>query len=187
MIARPLSVELRGYWERSLYSIRKADRSDASSLSRLAERTFRDAFGVANTARNMDVHCRSSYSEVFQAEEIVNPEMVTLLAEQGKEMVGFAQLRWAEAPSFIQGNSPGEIQRMYVASNWHGKGVAQALMAACIEQIKAHGSDVVWLGVWERNPRAIAFYRKFGFVERGDHVFLLGHDRQRDIVMARSI
>lgn len=51
-------------------------------------------------------------------------------------------------------------------------------------EIKARGSDVVWLGVWERNARAIAFYKKYGFVERGEHVFLLGHDRQRDIVMA---
>lgn len=135
----------------------------------------------------MDAHCRGSYSEELQAAEIANPDMVTLLAQYGEEPVGFAQLRWGEAPSFVQGNSPGEIQRMYVASSWHGKGVAQTLMAACIEKIKAHGSDMVWLGVWERNPRAIAFYRKFGFVERGDHIFLLGQDRQKDIVMARSI
>jgi ribosomal protein S18 acetylase RimI-like enzyme len=135
----------------------------------------------------MDAHCRGSYSEDFQAEEIANPNMVTLLAEHGEELVGFAQLRWSEAPSFVQGNSPSEIQRLYVASNWHGKGAAQALMAGCIEEMKARGSDVVWLGVWERNPRAIEFYRKLGFVERGDHIFPLGHDPQRDIVMARSI
>lgn len=135
----------------------------------------------------MDAHCRGSYSEEIQAAEIANPDMVTLLAQYAEELLGFAQLRWGEAPSFVQGNSPGEIQRMYVASSWHGQGVAQALMAVCIEMIKAHGSDMAWLGVWERNPRAIAFYRKFGFVERGDHIFLLGQDRQKDIVMARSI
>jgi len=171
----------------SLYTIRKATRSDAAPLSSLAERTFRDSFGFGNTAQNMDAHCRESYGEDFQAEEIANPNMVTLLAEHGEELVGFAQLRWSEAPSFVQGNSRGEIQRLYVASKWHGKGAAQALMAACIKEMKAHGSDVVWLGVWERNPRAIAFYRKLGFVERGDHVFPLGHEPQRDIVMARSI
>ena len=135
----------------------------------------------------MDVHCRGAYSEDFQAMEIANPEMVTLLAEHDEELVGFAQLRWSKAPDCIPGNSPGEIQRMYVASDWHGKGVAQGLMGTCIEEIKSHGSDAVWLGVWERNARAIAFYKKFGFVEHGDHVFLLGHDRQRDIVMARSV
>jgi diamine N-acetyltransferase len=171
----------------SLYSIRKANRSDAASLSWLAENTFRETFGAANTPENMHAHCRSSYSESLQAEEITSPNMVTLLAEHGGELAGFAQLRWSEVPSFVLGNSPGEIQRLYVASNWHGKGIAQALMSACIDELKARGSDVAWLGVWERNPRAIAFYRKFEFVERGDHFFSVGHDPQRDIVMVRLI
>jgi RimJ/RimL family protein N-acetyltransferase len=60
-------------------------------------------------------------------------------------------------------------------------------MNACIDVMRDRRSDVVWLGVWERNPRAIAFYRKFGFVEVGDKVFPLGTDPQRDIVMARSV
>jgi ribosomal protein S18 acetylase RimI-like enzyme len=60
-------------------------------------------------------------------------------------------------------------------------------MNACIEEMSLHRSDVVWLGVWERNPRAIAFYRKFGFREVGTHVFPLGNDPQRDIVMARPV
>jgi diamine N-acetyltransferase len=167
-------------------TIRKATPSDARSLSLLAEGTFRGAFSAVNTTENMDMHCRSSYSEDFQAMEIANPELVTLLAEKEEELLGFAQLRWGNAPDCIRGNSPGEIQRIYVASDWHGKGIAQALMSKCIEEIKARGSDEVWLGVWERNARAIAFYKKFGFVERGDHVFLLGLDPQRDIVMARS-
>jgi ribosomal protein S18 acetylase RimI-like enzyme len=60
-------------------------------------------------------------------------------------------------------------------------------MAACLEELKARGSDVAWLGVWERNPRAIAFYRKMGFAECGEHVFTLGHEPQRDVVMARKL
>lgn len=170
-----------------MYSIRKAGKSDAAALSWLAEATFRETFGGMNAAPNMEAHCRDNFSEALQAEEIADPHMVTLLAEQGVELLGFAQLRWHEAPSFVQGNLPGEIQRLYVASKWHGKGVAQALTTASFEQIRARGSDVVWLGVWERNPRAIAFYTKLGFVERGEHVFLLGDDPQRDIVMSRSV
>lgn len=155
-------------------------------MSRLAESTFREAFGFATTPQNMDLHCGGSYSEEVQAREISNRNMVTLVAEHGQDLVGFAQLAWSEAPSFIQGTSPGEVQRIYVASNWHGKGVAQALMAACLDEMKARGSDVIWLGVWERNSRAIAFYRKFGFIECGKHVFNLGDDPQIDIVMTRS-
>lgn len=167
--------------------IRKANRSDAKQLSRLAEITFRDTFGVMNTAEDMELHCRANYSEAVQAGEISNPGMVTLLAEVEERLVGFAQLRWDGAPNCVLAKSPGEIQRLYVVDDWHGKGIAQDLMNACIEEMKARGSDVVWLGVWERNLRAISFYKRFEFVEMGDHVFPLGSDPQRDIVMVRSV
>jgi ribosomal protein S18 acetylase RimI-like enzyme len=180
-----------------LQSIRKANRSDAAEVARLAERTFRETFDAVNTAQNMDAYCREVYGEDIQAREISNPDMVTLLAENANanasanahrnELIGFAQLRWGSAPDFVPGNKPGEIQRLYIASQWHGKGVAQALMAASFEALQLRGSDVAWLGVWERNPRAIAFYRKLGFAERGDHVFMLGTDLQRDIVLARRV
>jgi diamine N-acetyltransferase len=170
-----------------LFTIRKANHSDAQQLARLAERTFRETFGAVNTAEDMSIHCQASYSEVIQADEIANPDMVTFLCENEEGLVGFAQLRWGSAPSFVLAQTPGEIQRLYVVDDWHGKGVAQALMNSCIEEMKGRGSDVVWLGVWERNPRAIAFYKKFGFVEVGDHIFPLGSDPQRDVVMARSV
>ena len=165
--------------------IRKANRSDAERLSQLAERIFRDTFSAVNAAEDIDLHCRNSYSEAIQAAEIANPNMLTLLSEEGGKLAGYAQLRWAEAPDCVVADRPGEIQRLYVASDWHGKGIAQDLMDACIEEMKSRGSDVVWLGVWERNPRAISFYRKFGFVEVGDHIFPVGRDPQRDVVMAR--
>lgn len=167
--------------------IRKADVSDAKGLSLLAERTFRDAFAAMNTAEDIELHCQNSYSEAIQAGEISNQNMVTLLAEEDGRLVGFAQLRWGGAPDCVLGRLPGEIQRLYVVSDWHGKGIAQDLMSACLEKLRIRSSDTVWLGVWERNPRAIAFYKKFGFAEVGDHVFPLGSDPQRDIVMARSL
>jgi ribosomal protein S18 acetylase RimI-like enzyme len=170
-----------------VHAIRKATRFDAAPLSRLAESTFRETFAAGNTAENMALHCRASYQEEIQAGEIADPMMVTLLADLEQELLGFAQLRWGSAPPCVAGNAPGEILRIYVLSDWHGRGIAQALIAACLEELKARGSDVVWLGVWERNPRAIAFYRKIGFVERGEHVFPVGDDPQRDIVMARVI
>lgn len=135
----------------------------------------------------MALHCRTSYSEAIQAAEIANPDMLTLLSEDERQLAGFAQLRWGDAPDCVTADAAGEIQRLYVAGDWHGKGVAQQLMDACLDAMRGRGSDVVWLGVWEKNPRAIAFYRKFGFVEVGDHVFALGRDPQRDIVMARAV
>jgi ribosomal protein S18 acetylase RimI-like enzyme len=110
-----------------------------------------------------------------------------LLCEYSGRLAGFAQLRWGKAPSCVLANAPGELQRLYVISEFHGKGVAHGLMNACMDEMTSHRSDVVWLGVWERNPKAIAFYKKFGFHEVGAHVFPLGNDPQRDVVLARPV
>ena len=168
-------------------NIRKADRNDAHQLALIAERTFRETFGAHNSAEDMDLHCQRGYGEAIQAGEIAAPNRCTFLAEEHETLVGYAQVRWAGAPKCVLAKSPGEIQRLYVVGAWQGKGIAQDLMDACIAEMKSHGSDVVWLGVWERNPRAISFYKKYDFVEVGDHVFSLGRDPQRDVVMARSV
>jgi ribosomal protein S18 acetylase RimI-like enzyme len=171
----------------ALPQVRKAERADGARLAALAETTFRDTFSTMNTPENMELHCRHSYGEAIQAAEIVNPHMVTFLSEHEGELVGFAQLRWGKAPDAVVGSAPAEILRLYVARSHHGRGVAHDLMRACLAEAAQHRSDIVWLGVWERNPRAIAFYRKFGFAEVGAHVFALGEDPQRDIVMSRPI
>ena len=168
-------------------TVRKANPNDAAPLAQLAERTFRDTFGSANTVPDMDLHCSTSYSAAIQAGEIADPQMLTLLSEENRQLVAFAQLRWGSAPGCVVAQAPGEIQRLYVASDWHGKGVAHELMRACVEALQARGSDVVWLGVWERNPRAIAFYNKCGFADVGSKPFLVGSDLQTDRIMARVI
>ena len=166
-------------------TIRRTRPDDAGPLSVLAERTFREAFFELNTPEDMALHCAKSYGAAIQAAEIADPDMVTLVFERDGALLGYAQLRWGPAASGVEAESPGEILRLYVARECHGRGVAIDLMNASIDEMRRRETDVIWLGVWERNPRAIAFYRKFGFVDVGEHVFLLGSDPQRDIVMAR--
>lgn len=168
-------------------TIRRAHAGDAGRLSEVAEATFRATFGATNTTEHMELHCRSSYGAHIQSAEIADPDLLTLLSEDEGCLVGYAQLRLGEAPGCVAAKRPGEIQRLYVVEDWHGKGVAQALMDACIEAMQRRGADAVWLGVWEHNPRAIAFYGKFGFVVAGEHVFSLGGDQQRDLVMVRAL
>ncbi|MBK7259506.1 MAG: GNAT family N-acetyltransferase [Ignavibacteriae bacterium] len=168
-------------------SIRQAVPSDASALAVLAERTFRDTFEAMNSADDMARHCSLTYGEAQQLAEISYPAMHTLVCEENGHLIAFAQLRWDHAPACVVGKQPGEIQRLYVDRPWHGKGIAQQLMAACLRELEARACDVVWLGVWERNWRAQAFYRKFGFTEVGDHVFMLGSDAQRDLILVRPL
>ena len=167
--------------------IRRAESTDAARLAALAELTFRNTFEAANTPEDMRLHCATHYSEAIQGREISDPKMATLVCEHDGELVGFAQLRWGHSPDCIKAERPAEIQRLYVREAWHGKGIAQDLMAESIALAKASGADQVWLGVWERNPRAITFYKKWGFAEVGEHAFPVGTDPQRDIIMSRLV
>jgi len=167
------------------WAVRKALAGDACTLAALAERTFRATFGPTNDALNVDVHCDRSYDTAIQATEIADPLMATLVCDHAGILVGYAQLRWGSAPACVIAQRPAEIQRIYVDEGWHGQGVAQALMVGMLELAAEGAADCAWLGVWELNPRAQAFYAKFGFERAGDHQFVLGHEVQRDLVLVR--
>lgn len=171
----------------ALITIRRAGPSDAASLAAIAERTFRETFAADNSAENIDLHCTRKFGAEIQRAEIADPQLVTLLAEAAGELVGFAQLRPAQAAACVKSARPAELHRIYVVSQWHGRGVANDLMRAVYAAAARAGSDCIWLGVWERNPRAIAFYRKCGFSVVGDHPFDLGQDRQRDLILAAPV
>jgi ribosomal protein S18 acetylase RimI-like enzyme len=168
-------------------AIRRASVRDAGALAAFAEGTFRAAFAALNTPENMDLHCASTYGRARQAREIADPTLETLLAEAQGRLVAYAQLRWGQAPSCARAANPVEIWRFYVDPEHHGQGLAHDLMAVVLERARAGGADLVWLGVWERNPRAIAFYEKVGFAPVGEHSFRLGDDLQRDLVLTRDL
>jgi GNAT superfamily N-acetyltransferase len=167
---------------------RPAVDADAAGLSELAERTFRDAFSELNTAENMDLYCASAFSPAVQAAEIANADIRTVVAESDGRLVAFAQVHLRSNPPGCVPVSPSvELRRIYVERSFHGAGLARDLMAHVLDAAVAHGAAVVWLGVWEHNPRAIRFYQGFGFSDVGDHVFVVGADPQRDLVMVRSL
>jgi GNAT superfamily N-acetyltransferase len=168
------------------FTVRAASIQDASALAVLAERTFRATFAPDNSDANMELHCSRTYGVAIQAAEIADPDRTTLVADDGGALVGYAQLRFGRAPACVIAARPAEIQRLYVDAPWHGRGVAQQLMGAMLARAREAGADRVWLGVWEHNPRARRFYAKAGFVDAGDHAFVLGDEVQRDLVMVRA-
>jgi ribosomal protein S18 acetylase RimI-like enzyme len=110
-----------------------------------------------------------------------------LYEDDDATLIAFAQLKRGEAPACVTGPDPIEVMRFYVAPTRHGQGIAQTLMDAVLTTARADGAHTIWLGVWERNPRAIAFYRKCGFEDAGSQPFLVGTDLQTDRVMTRAL
>lgn len=170
-----------------MIGIRRAASADAAALAAFAARTFRETFGAYNTGDDMAMYLEAQYGPEQQATELRDPGVVTLLAEDGRRLAGYAQLREGQAPDCVSGPTPIEIRRFYVDTAWQGQGVAQVLMMASLEAAMQRGARTVWLAVWERNLRAQAFYRKCGFEDCGAQEFVLGRDRQTDRVMVRAV
>jgi ribosomal protein S18 acetylase RimI-like enzyme len=180
------------HWWRMTLRVRAATRSDAAALSELGAETFRDTFEGDNTPEDMAQYLAAAFTPDRQAAEIADPAGVVLVAEIGEEsgvspLVGYAHLVSGPAPTSVTGPAPLELKRLYVARAWHGRRVAQALMDAVIDAASARGAQTLWLGVWEHNTRAAAFYAKYRFVRVGEHTFMLGADAQTDWLLARSI
>ena len=167
--------------------VRPASPADAPWLAELAERTFRETYTAHNTPENMAAYVAGHFGADRQAAELRDPAMTTLVAEVAGRPAGYAQLLRSQPPSSVTGPAPVEILRFYVDRPWHGLGVAQTLMAAALAAARAGGARTAWLGVWERNERAIAFYRKSGFRDVGTHTFVLGGDHQRDYVLVLAL
>ena len=168
-------------------NIRPAAIDDAEVLAALARRTFHDTFASTNDPTDMALYLSRAYGVDQQTRELSDRDITTFLVEEDGEAIGYAQLRTGHVPECVTGPKPIELWRLYVSREWHGRGIARPLMdrvkAAAIEQ----GAKTLWLGVWERNDRAHAFYEKCGFVNVGEHIFLFGTEPQTDLVMVTTL
>ena len=169
-----------------MVTIRAATAADRAVLTDFGRRTFYETFAADNTPDDMAAYLAGAFSEAKQSAELADPHRVTLFAERLGRVLGYAQLHFGSVPDCVDLPGAAELVRLYVDSDVKGQGVARQLMEA-VERAAAERSQAIWLGVWERNPRAIAFYKKCGLVAVGTHAFTLGRDAQLDHIMVKTI
>jgi GNAT superfamily N-acetyltransferase len=173
----------------SLISIRAAAITDAQPLTDLAFTTFWDAFAhhPKNAPDDLAHYMRQAFSVEQITAELADERSVFLVAEIDGVLAGYAKITFGACEPGITAERPVELNRLYSHQKYLGQGVGQGLMDACFERARERGSDVMWLGVWEYNPRAQRFYEKNGFRVVGKHVFQLGSDPQTDLLMQREL
>lgn len=109
-------------------------------------------------------------------------------AEKDGEVFGYLKVNFAEAQTEAQEQIDAlEIERIYVLQQYHGSEVGKKLYEQALEIARNRKATYLWLGVWEENSRAIRFYQKQGFIEFGQHIFQLGDDAQRDVLMKKTL
>jgi len=167
----------------SALCIRRATIDDAAALSAFAARVFIETFGDENNPDDLTEHVESTYNIDRQSAELRDEDTATWLIErEDATLIAYLQMCRKRVPPCVTGRNPVEIYRFYVDHSAHGTGLAHTLMSTAFAQARAWDGDVVWLGVWEHNPRAMKFYRKFGFADVGSVDFYVGPDRQTDRV-----
>ena len=169
--------------------VRRARVEDIHGLADLAARSFRDALEADNDAKNIEDYVSSSLTVERVRNEFDDAGNIFLIACRSGHAapVGYAKLCTTSEDPSIDDQNTVEIERIYADNFEIGRGVGAALMRACLSIAEDLGCQTIWLGVWERNERAIRFYERWGFTTVGVRQFALGSELQNDKVMARQL
>ncbi len=159
----------------------------AGLLTELSVTTFRDAFGPVNAQKDMDKYIADEMNIDRLSEELSNKDNLFFMAWYDEIPVGYVKLRATKKPDELKDNNPIEIERLYVLQVYQSKKVGGAIMDHSINLAINRGYDIIWLGVWEHNYRAIDFYKRYGFDLFGSHSFVLGDDKQTDVLMRKTL
>ena len=163
--------------------IKKATLTEIDQLKQIGRQTFYETFASGNTEENMQKYLDEGFSVDKLTTELSDKNAEFYFATYDKKVIGYLKLNFGQSQTELKDDKALEIERIYVLKEFHGKAVGQALYEKAIQIASQTKSDYVWLGVWEKNQRAINFYKKNGFVEFDKHIFKLGEDKQTDIMM----
>lgn len=170
-----------------MLKIRLATAEDAALIADMSRTTFYETFAASNTAADMDIFMNSQFTRETLMKETREPGHIFLLAYFNEEPAGYALIRPGDLHPGFKGRTSIEIARIYSIKSMIGKGIGSSLMQACLDTAISLNREIIWLGVWEKNERAIAFYQRWGFEKFGVHDFRLGTDIQQDWLMMKHL
>jgi ribosomal protein S18 acetylase RimI-like enzyme len=169
------------------FFIRYATKEDAVLIAEISQQTFYETFAAYNTQEDMNKFLNEQFTKGKLMLEVGTPENVFMLAYNDGLVAGYVKLRDHRTPLSLSNKNAMEIARIYAMKRMIGKGVGSKLMEASLDEARKKNKEVVWLGVWEKNQRAIDFYIKWGFEKFDETDFLLGDDVQRDWLMKKKL
>lgn len=164
-------------------TIKKATPKDIDLLQKISRETFFETYSKLNTEENMKKYLEENFALETLTTELDNSNSEFYFALRGGDVIGYLKLNFGASQTDLKDNKSVEIERIYVLRAFHGNNVGHMLYEKAIQVAKQIKADYVWLGVWEENAKAIAFYKKHGFVEFDKHIFKLGDDEQTDFMM----
>jgi len=167
--------------------IRLATLDDVPVLCALGAATFRQTYRAISDPREVDEYADEHFTPVRVAAWFREPCARTLLAVAGGAPAGYAHLRRARVPACVADREAIELSRLYLLGSAQGGGLGSTMMATALAQAAELEARSVWLGAYDRNVRALAFYARHGFVQVGTHEFEFGGRTYADPVLTRPV
>lgn len=160
---------------------------DVGLLQEISVETFRDTFQEQNSPESMKAYLEKAYNPQQLEKELSNGDSAFYFLFSDEKIAGYMKVNTGEAQSEQMGENSFEVERIYIKQKYHKQGLGKSLIKKAIDLAREQNKESIWLGVWERNENAIAFYKKLGFVRTGAHSFYMGEEEQIDIIMTKIL
>ncbi len=167
--------------------IRQCDSSDLEALRDLSYRTYDQTFRHMNEPANMDAYLAAAFDPARMRGELASPDSTFFFLFVEGELAGYLKVNEAPTQTDLKDPASLELERIYVDQPFQGRGLGKVLIEKGLEVARQRGKSFVWLGVWEKNAKAIRFYERSGFRKIGTHGFMMGDERQNDFLMRRDL
>ena len=166
-------------------ALRSATAADAAALAALARDSFTETFGHLYSAENLAAFLAGHTTEGWAA-ILASPADVVRVIEAGGTLAGYARLGTPKLPFEPEAGAI-ELRQFYLLKPWHGRGLADELMAWALDEAARRGAPALYLSVFEDNERAKRFYARHGFAFVTEHAFMVGDHRDTDHILRRIV
>jgi ribosomal protein S18 acetylase RimI-like enzyme len=167
--------------------ILKCDESFTETLVAIGKKTYFDTFGSMNTEETMRRYLEEAFNPERIRQELKNPISQFYLLCENQKTVAYFKINFAPAQTDINDPESLELERIYVIKGFKGRGIGRLMIEKTEEIARNAGCRYIWLGVWEKNKSAIAFYERNGFIRFNEHVFRMGDELQKDYLLRKDI
>ncbi|WP_145321888.1 GNAT family N-acetyltransferase [Paenibacillus xylanexedens] len=156
-------------------------------LQEISYETFNETFKAQNSPENMNAYLNKAFNREQLESELSIADSQFLFIYVDNQVAGYMKVNINDAQSEKMGEESLEIERVYIKKEFQKHGLGKVMLQKAIEMATEHHKTNIWLGVWEKNENAIAFYEKMGFVQTGAHAFVMGDEEQIDLIMTKTI
>ncbi|MUK88706.1 GNAT family N-acetyltransferase [Ornithinibacillus sp. L9] len=167
--------------------VKKCNREDLEILQKISIETFNDTFKDQNSPENMKAYLEKAFNLIQLEKELSNVSSEFFFVYVRNEVAGYIKVNTNEAQSEEMGDEALEIERIYIKNQYQKHGLGKYMLNHTMDMAREKNKRKIWLGVWEKNENAIAFYKKMGFAQTAAHAFYMGDDKQTDFIMTKTL